>query len=156
MLIATGTAPFVVSSTTLVTNLNADMVDGKHASDLLGITGSGTIGTIPKWANTTSLTNSIISEGSSVLIINPNTDPALYFQNTGTLKFNIVVSVADVYMTCANGNLIFNAFGTINISKSLDMTGNVIGNLSASGEKVIGSIFVLVALVGAFFWMRGK
>ena len=33
-LVATGTAPFSVASTTLVTNLNADMVDGLHAEDL--------------------------------------------------------------------------------------------------------------------------
>lgn len=30
--VATGTAPLVVTSTTAVTNLNADMLDGKHAS----------------------------------------------------------------------------------------------------------------------------
>lgn len=30
--VATGTAPFIVASTTAVTNLNADLLDGKHAS----------------------------------------------------------------------------------------------------------------------------
>ncbi len=30
--VATGTAPFVVSSTTMVTNLNADLLDGQHGS----------------------------------------------------------------------------------------------------------------------------
>lgn len=30
--VATGTAPFVIASTTAVTNLNADLLDGKHAS----------------------------------------------------------------------------------------------------------------------------
>ena len=33
--VATGTAPLKVTSTTAVTNLNADMLDGKHASDFL-------------------------------------------------------------------------------------------------------------------------
>ena len=33
--VATGTAPFTVTSTTYVPNLNADMLDGKHASDFL-------------------------------------------------------------------------------------------------------------------------
>lgn len=33
--VATGTAPLTVASTTLVTNLNADMVDGKHVADLV-------------------------------------------------------------------------------------------------------------------------
>lgn len=31
--VVTGTAPLIVDSTTLVTNLNADLVDGQHASD---------------------------------------------------------------------------------------------------------------------------
>jgi hypothetical protein len=35
--VVTGTAPFTIASTTLVTNLNADMLDGLHASEL-GIT----------------------------------------------------------------------------------------------------------------------
>ena len=33
--IATGTAPMTVASTTVVSNLNADQLDGKHASDIL-------------------------------------------------------------------------------------------------------------------------
>jgi len=33
--LATGTAPFTIASTTLVTNLNADMVDGVHATDFM-------------------------------------------------------------------------------------------------------------------------
>ena len=33
--VATGTAPFKISSTTLVDNLNADMLDGKHAADFV-------------------------------------------------------------------------------------------------------------------------
>jgi hypothetical protein len=32
--VATGTSPFTVSSTTVVGNLNADMVDGYHSSKL--------------------------------------------------------------------------------------------------------------------------
>lgn len=34
--VATGTAPFTVSSTTIVSNLNADLLDGQHLSDLDG------------------------------------------------------------------------------------------------------------------------
>jgi len=38
--VATNTAPFVVASTTVVSNLNADLLDGHHASDFLtGISG---------------------------------------------------------------------------------------------------------------------
>ena len=35
--VATGTSPFAVNSTTVVTNLNADMVDGKHNGQLTAI-----------------------------------------------------------------------------------------------------------------------
>lgn len=40
--VASGTAPFVVASTTAVTNLNADMVDGYHASQLQDLPASWT------------------------------------------------------------------------------------------------------------------
>ncbi len=36
----TGTAPFIVASTTVVTNLNADQVDGKDSTDLVLVDGS--------------------------------------------------------------------------------------------------------------------
>ncbi len=38
--VTTGTAPFTVASTTAVTNLNADMVDGIHSSTILQAGGS--------------------------------------------------------------------------------------------------------------------
>ncbi|KEO82094.1 hypothetical protein [Tumebacillus flagellatus] len=41
--VATGTAPFSITSTTPVSNLNADMVDGKHASDFVAATEKGAI-----------------------------------------------------------------------------------------------------------------
>jgi hypothetical protein len=40
---ATGTAPFTVSSTTAVTNLNADLLDGQHASSFSPVAGSSSI-----------------------------------------------------------------------------------------------------------------
>ena len=42
--IATGTAPLSVTSTTAVTNLNADLVDGLHSSSLVQTTGDQSIG----------------------------------------------------------------------------------------------------------------
>lgn len=40
---ATGTAPFTVSSTTVVANLNADMLDGNHSSAFSPVAGSSSI-----------------------------------------------------------------------------------------------------------------
>lgn len=71
--IATGTAPMVVSSTTMVTNLNADLLDGQHSSYHLARanhTGTQTMSTIsdlpvldsgtftPTLTNTTNITGS--------------------------------------------------------------------------------------------------
>lgn len=39
--VATGTSPFTVSSTTVVSNLNADMLDGYHANSFVKIVGTG-------------------------------------------------------------------------------------------------------------------
>lgn len=52
--VATGTAPISVASTTLCTNLNADMLDGKHLNDILAsdITGNAATATKLKTART--------------------------------------------------------------------------------------------------------
>lgn len=55
--VATGTSPFTVSSTTVVSNLNADMLDGYHRSNLY----SG----IDAWIGAVGLTKTISVTGSS-------------------------------------------------------------------------------------------
>jgi hypothetical protein len=73
--IATGTAPFLITSTTLVPNLNADMVDGFHApaSGIVGLTetqtlSNKTIGSAsvrsPGYFSTLNATTATISGGS--------------------------------------------------------------------------------------------
>lgn len=49
--VATGTSPFTVSSTTVVSNLNADMLDGWHLNYILkdGYVTSGTVGLSSYW-----------------------------------------------------------------------------------------------------------
>ena len=72
--VATGTAPLTVASTTMVTNLNADLLDGQHGSyyqPLLTnpVTGTGTANHIPKWGvGGTSLTgtSNIYDNGTNV------------------------------------------------------------------------------------------
>ena len=49
--VANGTAPFVVASKTLVNNLNADMLDGQHASRFIGLYTREDIGTAPNYDN---------------------------------------------------------------------------------------------------------
>ena len=55
--VATGTSPFTVNSTTAVTNLNADMLDGYHRNNLYASSAD--------WFNATGKTVSITVEGSS-------------------------------------------------------------------------------------------
>jgi hypothetical protein len=55
--VATGTAPLTVASTTVVTNLNADLLDGLHAAAFQlaltnPVTGTGTVNTIAYWSAT--------------------------------------------------------------------------------------------------------
>lgn len=55
--VATGTAPLTVASTTVVTNLNADLLDGLHAAAFQlaltnPVTGTGTANTIAYWTGT--------------------------------------------------------------------------------------------------------
>jgi hypothetical protein len=65
--VATGTAPFTVASTTKVTNLNADLLDGLDSTAFQlaitnNITGTGTANYIPKFTASGVLGNSVISE----------------------------------------------------------------------------------------------
>ena len=68
--IATGTAPLTVASTTVVPNLNADLLDGQHASAFQlaltnPITGTGATNYIPKWTGTGTQGNSLLSDNGT-------------------------------------------------------------------------------------------
>jgi hypothetical protein len=78
--VATGTAPFTVASTTSVSNLNADFLDGYHASyfqPLLinPITGTGTANYIPKFTGTGTIGNSQIFDNGTFCGIGYTADP---------------------------------------------------------------------------------
>ena len=78
--LATGTAPLAVTSTTLNTNLNADMVDGLHASSLcqivVGNTGTATVaGTGLNL--TTTVSGVTVTCSSNNIVIEPVSDARL-------------------------------------------------------------------------------
>jgi hypothetical protein len=86
--VATGTAPLTVSSTTLVTNLNADLLDGYHASSFQTVltnpvTGTGTSGYIPKFTGTSSIGNSVIHEYSGGIQIGTTSEGAKLMVGSG-------------------------------------------------------------------------
>jgi site-specific recombinase XerD len=61
--VATGTAPFVVSSTTLNTNLNADLLDGQHGSYYAPLTNvSGTTNRLAKFTEANSVGDASIND----------------------------------------------------------------------------------------------
>lgn len=61
--VATGTAPFTVTSTTLVTNLNADTLDGNHASAFALASSVGN-GTLTLGIGTAGATNTTVTIGT--------------------------------------------------------------------------------------------
>ena len=65
--IATGTAPFTVASTTMVSNLNADMLDGVHLSGIAQ--GSGTTNYVPKWTGSVTLGNSVVQDDGTRIYV---------------------------------------------------------------------------------------
>ena len=72
--VAIGTAPFSVVSTTKVTNLNADLLDGLSSAAFQTvltnpITGTGTTNYLPKFTGASALGNSIVSDNGTRVTI---------------------------------------------------------------------------------------
>lgn len=134
--IATGTSPFVVSSTTVVTNLNADTVDGfdtsqsasantvavRNASSWLLATGfSGTTVNVTGQLISTQATGTApLAVSSTTLVSNLNAD-LLDGYNTATAATVNTVAVRD-----ANGSLTANVF----IGSSANVTGQLISTVA--------------------------
>ena len=97
--IATGTAPLTVASTTLVSNLNADLLDGKHASDFQlaltnPITGTGATGQVAFWNGTN-------TQGGDNGLFWDNTNKYLGIGTTGP-GAKLDVTDGDIYISGAD------------------------------------------------------
>jgi hypothetical protein len=103
--VATGTAPLAVVSTTNVTSLNADYVDGFHLDQNVLTTSS------PTFANITATANITMSSGMTVDGVDVSDHDARH-------KFQAadVLNIKDLYMTTGNGlqidPLLLNLLGT--------------------------------------------
>jgi hypothetical protein len=90
--VATGTAPFIVTSNTVVTNLNADLLDGLSSSDLKAYTDSVVS------SNNTSLTTAYKSYTDSVVSSNNTTLKAytdsVVSSNNSSLRANDGITLA--------------------------------------------------------------
>lgn len=82
---ATGTAPMTVSSTTVVANLNADLLDGQHASVY------SPAGMVSQFAGATAPTGWLLCDGSSKLVADyPALHAAIGYTYGGSgLNFNV-------------------------------------------------------------------
>ena len=129
--VATGTAPLTVSSTTVVSNLNADLLDGFNTAT----------------ANTASTV--------AVRDVNGNLS-ANFFTGNGSQLTGIITSVSNVSngnsnlnIPSANGNVNISAVGNANI---LIVTGtgvNVAGTLNTGSGVITGNGSGLSAIAGA-------
>jgi hypothetical protein len=129
--VATGTAPLTVSSTTVVSNLNADLLDGFNTAT----------------ANT----------ASTVAVRDANGNlSANFFTGNGSQLTGIITSVSNVSngnsnlnIPSANGNVNISAVGNANI---LIVTGtgvNVAGTLNTGSGVITGNGSGLSAIAGA-------
>ena len=104
--VAIGTAPFSVVSTTKVTNLNADLLDGLSSAAFQTvltnpITGTGTTNYLPKFTGTSALGNSVIyDDGTNVTIGGTNSYGWKTLINAGANAQNLLLasSVSGVYI----------------------------------------------------------
>jgi hypothetical protein len=137
--VPTGVAPLQVSSTTLVPNLNADMVGGMHATDFVAKAGDTMTGnlTVPSATLTgiltlppTSATVGIIMQGGNRLIHTYGNNNFFAGTNAGNLTmagFNNTAS--------GNGALSSNNTGTSNTAIGNYALSN---NTSGSGNTAVG------------------
>ena len=114
---ATGTAPLSVTSTTLVTNLNADLLDGLNSAS------ANTASTIAARDSSGNLSaNFFIGNGSQLTGITAS-------QVSGIANGN-----SNVNIPAANGNVNISAVGNANILVVTGTGVNVAGTLDASGN----------------------
>lgn len=114
--VATGTAPLTVASTTQVNNLNADLLDGKHANEWF---------TNPVFTGTTS-----IGSGSDTWTITDETDDQLRFSydGAGTVILPKVSGTKTIAFTDSVpnvGSLITNSAVSQSPVASESFTGNI-------------------------------
>lgn len=95
--LADGISPLAVTSTTLNTNLNADLLDGYHASQL-GLSGL-TAGKLPKASSATTIVDSVIYENGGNVGINTTSpsaplqvvNPSTFVAGSGGTETTILV-----------------------------------------------------------------
>ncbi len=121
--ISTGTSPFSIASTTVVTNLNTDLLDGQHGTYYIDLTNS--TGTLPDARFTGTYT------GAS-------------FNSTGIATF-ASFSGSGASLTSLNAtNLLSGTLNNARLPSSIDIT-----NLNVSGITTLGAVRVSSGIITA-------
>ncbi|MEN6295754.1 MAG: hypothetical protein ABFD61_06460, partial [Chloroherpetonaceae bacterium] len=136
--IATGTSPLTVSSSTLVANLNADLLDGKNSTDFLQSTSVGNLSTTTSGVSITGGTGAVIGTGATINIATANgtttgllssADWNTFNNKQGSLTFgDITSSTTGITITGGTGAVIGTG-ATINIATA---NGTTTGLLSSA------------------------
>jgi hypothetical protein len=134
--VATGTAPLTVSSTTLVTNLNADLLDGIDSSSFVQTTGNQTI------SGTKTFTGSIDASGNTGAVnVNTAGDRKLEVRCDGTSNS----AGNSAYMTFHRPNAFAVRFG-LDTTNRMRVGGWSLGNIAY--DLILGDSFANPSTVG--------
>jgi hypothetical protein len=125
--VSTGTAPMVVSSTTLVANLNADLLDGYNSAS------GNTASTIALRDNNGNLSaNFFIGNGS---------------QLTGLSTSGVSNGTSNISIPATNGNVNISVGGVANVLVVTTTDANVTGNI-VSSNNITSKYFINSAVTG--------
>ena len=126
--ISTGTAPLVVSSTTLVSNLNADLLDGYNTAV------SNTADTVVvRDGNGNVSANYFIGDGSQLTGI----DTSLISNGTSNVK------------VASSGNVTVSVAGNSNVVTFTGTGANITGYASVTGNVTAGNVYANSGTIGA-------
>lgn len=154
--VATGTAPLTVASTTLVTNLNADLLDGNHASAfaLSSSVGNGTLGvsigtagasgTTVTWGTSTGFSANTASNVTYDLKVGPALTALATLMNTAGAGFIKRGATANTYTIDTNTYLTSESDTLDTVVSRGNSTGYLINftNTTDSTDQTNGAVIV--------------
>lgn len=156
--VTTGTSPFVVASTTLVSNLNADYLDGQHGSYYLD-----TSSTAQTKSGDLTISGRITATGTNddplKLVVTDNGWNYMTFYNNSTRKayFGLNSSQTAVVLGVENGATSFSVASAMSTSGILTAAGMI---LSSGNEFLINDASAtegrIVASSGTFYIQAGQ
>ncbi|MFA6451670.1 MAG: hypothetical protein WCX65_19520, partial [bacterium] len=141
--LVTGTSPFSVTSTTVNTNLNADLLDGLHESSFFRLSQSETVTGIPAFNGGTTGTTAPFTVDSTFLVTNLNADlldgyHAASFILDGCTDCLNETEIEDIYVLNTSDTM----SGSLSVGTTLGVTGAITGSSTVQGTQLISTIAV--------------